>query len=84
MDVRLILIIEISRVYHSPVLPSHRVAEAINPRFLKGYNIPILGVCCVYDVGVGRFGPVYILLPNPKFLWELGEAYIHWDRGGEV
>ena len=74
---RPILIIEVSRVYHSPVLQTLRVAVAIDPRFLEGQDIPILEVCCVYDVGVGHFGPVYILLPNPKFLWELGKAYIH-------
>ena len=42
--------IKVRRVYDSPVLSASRIAEAVDPRLLEGYDVPVLGVSSIEDV----------------------------------
>jgi hypothetical protein len=44
------------------------VTILVNPRFLQGNNIPVLGVGSVEDIVLGSLGFMYILLPDSEFL----------------
>ena len=54
-----------------PVLGTSRVSETVKPQLLKGYDVPVLGICGVEDVRLRRSRFTHVLLPNSKVMWEV-------------
>lgn len=68
---------EVCWINDSPVLSSTSVAIGVKPRFLKSYNVPVVGVSYVEDVRLSGFGFVSILLPYSELLWIRWGSDVH-------
>jgi hypothetical protein len=65
---RVTLSIKIGRVDNSPELQAMGVTILVNPRFLQGDNVLVLGIGGVEDIVLDSLKFMYILLPDLKFL----------------
>ena len=58
--------VKICRIDDPPILCAARVSIAIEPRFLQGNDVPVIGVSIIKNIRVGCFGLVGILLPDSE------------------
>ena len=61
---RLAFYVVITWVYYTPILGASGISKTVDPGFLKGQDVPVIGVGCVKHIGLSCLRLVYILLPN--------------------